>query len=491
MRLVEHLFATVSPSFLIPRREWLSLWRQSELQSFKIPGRVLCLGFAALYFSHYFLIDVPVGKQPIEWYRWYRFSVAAVGLAAFFVTFTKWFRESKLYKLPALVCVAYTVYMQGQSMIVRPQVPFFYVPLFAMFGAYALRLSILGTLAAFGAVLLLSHEAFGCRPSESYHMVSGSVVGAVILVILRSRLTKDVEAFLLTRQNEEAQKKLIASQVALTDQLRSFLPREHFRRVEDLMLRQRKTPLQAVDEVLRPRKALAALCYSDIRGFTQLSKKGDETVLSLILPAQKAATSTMDQFGGISRLQGDLIFSYFDSDNPIENISAALRASVQMQLETSLLNGRDRSHTLRRYSIVTFGNVIVGNMGGTESSRDVTALGDPANLSARLDAITKEPILSEVLSSCPLVASTEALNVVRLLFPQLLIKSVDLRELDLSIRDFPEETKLHLIPITEQNRAILDSPPVLSEAIKYLQLQYPEVAVGVDKQGTNPNRNAA
>lgn len=473
--LLDSILTAISPTLLIPKPEWQRIWRQSEFGLFKRTGRILCLGFFLLYFSHYFLIDVPVKKTPIEWWAYYRFSVSGVALLAFLLSYTKWYSSSKFYKIPALVCTVYTVYMQGESMGMRADIPFFYVPLFAMFGAYALRLSILGTLAAFSSAILAARLSFYYHPEQTHHMVSASLVAAIVLVVLRSRLKKDLETFILQQQHQEAQKQLIESQLATMEQLRSFLPRVLFRRVNSLIQDQRKTPLQAVAEVTKPRKTLAAVLYSDIRGFTALSKSGEHAILSSILPAQRNCTDTIENFGGIPRLQGDLVFAYFDETDAIVSVTNAVRAAIQLYEVTNTINRTTAAAgaQIKRFAILSFGEAIVGNIGGTEGAMDITVIGGIANLPSRLDSLTKEASLKKYMERSPVILTTEALGFLSALFPSLGAEQVDLASFGLSVRDFPEETKIHLLWPTEKNVAALQQQPNVESGSQYLIEKYP------------------
>jgi class 3 adenylate cyclase len=469
---IDNLLTAISPTLLIPNPEWQREWRKKEYSSFKLTGRLLCFGFAFLYFGHFFLVDLPVGKQPIAWWAFYRFSVTAIALTAGILSFTKWYSRTPLYKVPAFLCVVYTVYMQGQSMGWRADIPWYYVPIFSIFGAYALRMSIVATLAVYFAALAGAWQSFFYHPIETHHMVSASFVGATVLVVLRSRLKQDLETFILRQQHDEAAKRLIENQITLMDQLRAFLPKVLFTRVDRLIRMHRNTPVQAVAEVTKPRKTLAAVLFSDIRGFTGLTKHGDDAVISVILPAQRACTEAVEQFGGVPKIQGDLVFSYFDEEDPVITFCNALRAAQTIYRASDHLNNQiaDGQLKIKRYAILSFGKAVVGNIGGTEGSMEITVIGNIANIAARVDELTKNDSIAAKLGDTyhPVILTAEAKNFLMSLYQGLEITELSLVAFDVSIRDFPYEKSIYLLPSTEVNQRIIQKNPDLNSGKIYI-----------------------
>lgn len=458
MRIIDQLITAISPSLLIESPDWQRDWRAEEFNRFSKNAKYFAAGIAVISLAHFFLIDLPENKQPIDLWRFYRFSIATVFSISFGLTYTSWFKRSILNRLPLALCVAYLVYMQGQSMIWREKVPFFYVPLLAVFGIMSLRLSTVASLLVYTVVLGIARESFFCRPAETHHMVSASLVGATVITVLRTRLKLDLENFLLIKKNAEAQKKIIAGKIALTEQLRAFMSREISSRAEVLMSQRGMTPLEAIDEVLRPKKCLAAVMHSDIRGFTGLTKLGDEALLAAVTPAQKACTNAIEDHCGIPRLVGDLVYSYFDRPNPIENLKNALLAAFSLCEVTSRLNASVASSEflIKRYAIISFGPVISGNIGGTEGARDISVLGNAANLPSRLDPLTKEIGLQEYLKDHPIILSCDAAAFLRAILPSIKISTCKLSNLGLTVKDFPEEQEMHFLAASPENKTQLE-----------------------------------
>jgi class 3 adenylate cyclase len=238
------------------------------------------------------------------------------------------------------------------------------------------------------------------RPSEFPYILSAAIVGAVVVAVLRSRLTAEVEAFINEQEKLETQLELIETQQELTDQVRSFLPREIYRRIIDLVQRERKTVLQAMDEVLHARMAYVTCLYSDIRGFTGKSRDIYGFVSHAALPSNRVAIDIVEDHRGIPRLIGDLVFAYFDGPDPAQSFRNAILAAFEILDKNAALNSTlPESGKVSRYVILSFGEALVGNSGGSDGSREITVLGTPANIVNRIDSLTKDDRLHSLLNA--------------------------------------------------------------------------------------------
>lgn len=463
---VDRVLTTLFPVLLIPERAWLSPWKQRDSKAFLMSSRVYFGIMCAVYLAHFVLVDVPANKVPLWLWASYRGGCAALHLIGFLLTFSNRFMESHFKRAPIYVVTAICVFMQGKSMEWLASIPPFYVPILAAFGVLALRTSIAASALSLVVILAPSYRFFVLRPSDTHHMVSATLVCLAILAVFRSRQKQDVQLFVAEQMRLKIQAKLIESQQLLLEQVRTFLPKELFRRVELSITRDRKTPLQAVDEVLRPRETKGAVLHTDIRGFTQLTKLGNGAVFNAVIPAQRLCTETIDRYRGISRLQGDLAFAYYDLENPMDSLLSAIISGIEMlrivgDLNVSLV----KESNIKRYAIITFGKLIVGNLGGSEGSKDVCAIGNAANLPSRIDPLTKELSLSQLLKDHPVILSREAWSELARLSTQVECVEVDLESLGLKLRDFSEETKLYILKASEANlKHLIEVKEQLSQA---------------------------
>jgi class 3 adenylate cyclase len=472
-KLLDRILTFLFPTLGIPRPEWLTIWQQSEFKAFTAGARAICVAWAVIYGVHYWLVDIPAQKEHLELWAMQRALTAGSNFAVLALTFTRVYRDSKFYRLPLLIVTAITINQQAQAMAWRTDVPFFYVPLQAFLGITLMRLSPIVSILLLPLVLAAGKEAFFVRPGQNHHMVSASIVVAMLLYVVRSRMKTDLRAFVAEQVTLESQKNLIAAQQALVDQLRRFLPREIYRRVQTLATDRGWTALQASDEILRPRSSLAAILHSDIRGFTRLTNGTD--FRQIVSRAQQLGTEAVEKFRGIPRLHGDLIYSYFDLETPVASIVHAIRAAFELSEETNRLNaGIGEDMRVRRFVIISFGLVQVGNIGGSEGAREITVIGPAANLPSRIDSITKEPKIQMNLAGDPVVLTQEAFAALTAVYPNISYSELDLRSRGIGLRDFPSEQTLFLIPTNDENWKILGQSPDSDRGMKYFDAHYIE-----------------
>ncbi len=149
----------------------------------------------------------------------------------------------------------------------------------------------------------------------------------------------------------------------------------------------------------KARKRKATVLFSDIIGFSQLSewlKPAD--LLDLVNIHIEICTQSISQFEGIvNKLLGDGILAYF----PQAETDPALDASLQiLQNMKQTRRKASKSSALKHlYSGVGLANgtVYEGNI-GVALKRDYTILGNPVNMAARLESLTRE-------LECPLILS--------------------------------------------------------------------------------------
>ncbi len=448
-----------------------------EFKAFTNSARAICLAWFVVYGIHYWAVDIPAKKDHLELWAWQRFITSTANFLGVLVTFTPWYKRSSFYKLPLILVTAVMLNQQAFAMTLRADVPFFYVPLQACLAIALLRLSPLVSIALLPVLLLFARVAFFARPGQNHHIVSASIVTAMLLAVVRSRMFVDLRAFIAEQENLEAQKSLISAQQALVDQLQGFLPREIYKRVQRVIGERNWSPLRAVDEILRPKDILAAVTYSDIRGFTRLTNSKSSKFRNLVRAAQQIGTEIVERFRGIPRLQGDLIFSYFDLESPALSMTAAIRSSFEMLEETRRLNsGAESADRIQRYLVLTFGSVTVGNIGSTEGARDITVIGSAANLSSRIDNITKEPSLKAVFESHPVLLSEEAFKFALSLFPTLQYSELVLADFQVSLRDFPEESRIYCVPTNDSNWMTLGKGPDTLAGETYINMTYSNAA---------------
>jgi class 3 adenylate cyclase len=439
------------PQVLLEGTPWLTAWKERERKDFETLARIFFPLSAVLYAAHYFLFDRPMELEPSEHWLKFRVSMAALSTAAF-IFYLSPLSRGPFYRLPAVIASLAFCYSQARVTVWYPEAPWLYCFLFVGICTLVLRTSLLKSLLFAAAAIFLQVPSLIESGVPEPTLASAVFVTMILIVASRSGYVGDIRYFLLNQQNIDTQRKNIELNIEFTDRIKSFIPGEIARRLDLFLQNRNATVLQAIDEVLRPRKRQIACLFSDIRGFTEASKELDTFIGDLVLPNVKACTSAIDESGGVPRKIGDLVFAYFDDPNPRVNLLNALMAAIKIAEINKLQNAHnDGNKKISRYILIAVGEAIVGNIGGFDSSVEITALGSPVNLLSRIDELTKHKLLADSLESEDIVLSNSAFEMLVELGLMPRTKKVDLKALRLEIRNFPEERFIYKLSPTEEN----------------------------------------
>jgi class 3 adenylate cyclase len=442
---LEKLLYLLFPALRLSATPWYGVWLQRERDRLLLTSRVAFAFCAVAYATHYFLIDVPLGLGSDERWAWYRFGMTGLGLLSLALTMSPSFSRSTSTRWPLAVFSLVASFAQAWSMTWYAGVPYPYAFVLPNVAALLLRMSVLKSVFWLVLVFALQSPAFARTNIEPQLLTSALVVSLLVVTLLRSHMASEIDSFLSEQEKLEAQKKLIESEIELSREVRAFLPREVYSRIETEMRQHRKTVLQAMDEGLRPRLKIVACLFSDIRGFTQRSRDVDGFLAQGALPNIRDCTDIVEAHRGIPRLIGDLVFAYYDGEAPEENLRHALESGFALTQRTTEWNRTQPLATrVNRYVLISYGECLVGNIGGFDSSREITALGSPVNILSRIDPLTKEPSLKAVLKPEAIILTRAAAVAARRCGLGVRLTEIDLKSLDLSMRDFPEETSIWL-----------------------------------------------
>jgi len=143
------------------------------------------------------------------------------------------------------------------------------------------------------------------------------------------------------------------------------------------------------------------MIFSDLEGFTTLSQDlSAQGVVALLRPYLTAMSDILFAYQGtLDKFMGDGIMAYFGA--PVhfdDHAQKAVLASIDMQEELARMrqDGRLRAPLYMRIGIHT-GEAVVGDV-GSETLSDYTVIGDPVNVSSRLEELNKK-YGSEILIS--------------------------------------------------------------------------------------------
>lgn len=449
MQWFENIIAYLFPTVLVDR-DLRPEWNERQRNQFVPLVRIVFPALAIAYMANYYLFDVPMGLEPIE--RWFglRLSIA-LGCLATFVFYVTRFSKSKYYKLPAILMCFAVCYAQAIVCVWYGKEAWIFFFIFILVAAIVLRMSSLQTV-AFGLVTIaLSWTKLIEGGVIMPNIVSGSLLALGASTVIRSAAISDVRTFLLTKKNDEAQKTILNLNAEYLERFQSFIPKVLAKRLSNLVQEKRLSVVEATVEAFKVRRVDIACLFTDIRGFTQASKDIDKFINESVLPEVSACSEKIEEFDGIPRKIGDLIFAYFDSDSVHLNLVRCIAAGMEIARINESMNATSSSITIRRYILISAGEAMVGNFGNMDSSLEITALGSPVNLLSRVDELTKAPAMEAFLNHGDLIVDQRSIDELTRVKSPIKYDTIDLKELGLTMRDFPEESLLYRIKPSDQN----------------------------------------
>lgn len=149
------------------------------------------------------------------------------------------------------------------------------------------------------------------------------------------------------------------------------------------------------DARLGGQRRLMTVLFSDIRGFTSVSERGEpeEIVRQLNEYFSRMVPIVFEHRGTIDKFVGDMIMALFGAplDDP-DHADHAVQAALAMAAELAALNrewAADGRPVLNIGIGISTGEMVAGNL-GSESIMSYTVIGDNVNLGARLEALNKD-----------------------------------------------------------------------------------------------------
>jgi adenylate cyclase len=148
-----------------------------------------------------------------------------------------------------------------------------------------------------------------------------------------------------------------------------------------------------VDQI-QPERKQVTFMFADLVGFTRLSEELDPAVMVGVLNGyfRTMSRTIAEHHGHVSRIMGDGLLALFGALelNPWQ-AADAVRAALAMRAELVRYNADLATRGLPALSLgagIHCGEVVAGVVGSDELM-EFTALGDPINLAARVEALTR------------------------------------------------------------------------------------------------------
>ena len=144
-------------------------------------------------------------------------------------------------------------------------------------------------------------------------------------------------------------------------------------------------------------RASVALLMTDLRGFTTISEKMDSH--KLVTQLNEYLSAMIDDIfavrGSVDKFIGDAILAvwgHLNSSGPEQDTARAIDAFFRMRTSLARLNADWKVRGMTPFAMgcgINFGEVIFGNIGSARKM-EPTVIGDPVNVTARLESMTKE-----------------------------------------------------------------------------------------------------
>ena len=152
---------------------------------------------------------------------------------------------------------------------------------------------------------------------------------------------------------------------------------------------------QSLDGILKGEKSTLSVMFTDIRGFTPMSRGMDpQELINLLNSHFDESIDIIDRYGGtLDKFIGDAIMAFFGAPVHYEDFyMRAINAAVQMQRATEKFNFQRKVEGKEPIHIgigINTGDVVVGNI-GSNKRLEYTVIGETVNLANRQCSVAKK-----------------------------------------------------------------------------------------------------
>jgi len=150
-----------------------------------------------------------------------------------------------------------------------------------------------------------------------------------------------------------------------------------------------------VDLALGGRRRPLTILFADVRGFTGLSERiPPEALVSLLGEYFAASTRIIMAHGGtLDKFIGDAVMAFWGAPTTYDDYALrGVKTALEMQAAAREIDARAQERLGERFRIgigINSGDAVVGQIGAPERL-SYTAVGDPVNVAARVESLTRE-----------------------------------------------------------------------------------------------------
>ena len=165
-----------------------------------------------------------------------------------------------------------------------------------------------------------------------------------------------------------------------------------------------KSILSGAENSTRAYRKKATIFFSDIVSFTaRCERYSPREIVDQINTLFSVMTRVITETGGdIDKFIGDACMAFWMDEDPVQSARSALRFLVRIRGALQEMNDNHpllKDDPLHIRMGVNTGEVILCDIGAAEARIDLTMIGDPVNLAARLESASKQYGLDNLVSS--------------------------------------------------------------------------------------------
>jgi len=299
------------------------------------------------------------------------------------------------------------------------------------------------------STILLATEPFWSN-KYSLPYLTANLIALTIIVVFGYIFKKNwIQSKINKFLRDDTVKEAIEHQMEFDNEIKRFISPVLVKRIEEKTTNG-QTLVMALDDVLMRKKALVAVMFTDMRNFSTRSIDIDFVEQELVPSSSKIIDRVEDNMG-VAKQIGDAVFVYYSMEDPEEGLLRAIKDAVR-----GCIGEKQRIKTLgrtepERFFSIAYGPALVGNMASFRH-REATVIGSPANLSARLDSLTKKPAFKTLIEDGnKILVSKTAKEILKTFNDKFEFNEVNLENIQLIMKSFPNEKTIYLFTVTEQN----------------------------------------
>ncbi|SMF08220.1 adenylate/guanylate cyclase domain-containing protein [Pseudobacteriovorax antillogorgiicola] len=194
-----------------------------------------------------------------------------------------------------------------------------------------------------------------------------------------------------------------------------------------------------LQDLLTPHPIQASILQADIRGYSGLFQKMDSLEIAKLVKGYYETTVNEAQKVGQVKVIGDCLFIFIE-DQEQNSVAQMVELASILVRETSRRNADRNGQPLNFGIAIHYGQAIVGNL-SSDNCIDYTVVGPNVNQTARMEELTKDPQVRQLIGANGVLISVEAQE--QLQDPR--ARQIDLHELGLQVRSFPDVQAVYYI----------------------------------------------